>query len=116
MTKYSPKQLARETARMRASRLIMEKPVIMGTLVTSLRTCGTKSCRCHHDGPKHSATYFSIKDGKKRTTVFVPQSVMPYVRRCVSNYQSLQKTLDIISRDCVEIFLSKKRNKNKKIN
>jgi len=68
----------------------------------------------YHGGAKHSATYLSVKDGKKRTNIFVPKSVLPYVKKCVANYHSLQKSLEIISRDCVEVFQEKKRTQKLK--
>jgi len=114
MTKTNQNELAREVARKRASAAVLNKPFIQGTLVTSMRTCGTKSCRCHFDGPKHSATYLSVKEGKKRTNIFVPKQLLPYVKKCVNNYYSLQKTLDIISRDCIEIFQEKKKVQKKR--
>lgn len=109
MTQHNPKDLGREATRKRASHLIEEKPLIQGALVESLRTCGTPGCRCHHGGPKHSATYLAIRHDKKRATICVPKSVLPYVRECISNHQHLQDALDIISRDCIEVFLAKKR-------
>ncbi len=109
MEEYSPTELGREAARKRASKLILDKPLIQGSLVESLRTCGTKGCRCHHGGSKHPSTYLSIRSGTKRTMVFVPQAVLPYVKECVANYQQLQLALDIVSKDCIEVFISKKR-------
>jgi hypothetical protein len=113
MAQYDPEELGREPTRKRASRLIDEKPLIQGTLVQSLRSCGSPGCRCHHGGPKHSATYLAIRQGKKRTMVFVPQSILPYVKECVVNHQHIQQALDIVSRDCIEVFLSRKRMSNK---
>jgi len=114
MSQYDPNELARDSARKRASRLVEEKPLIQGSLVKSLRTCGTPGCRCHHDGPKHSAVYLAIRYGKKRTMMFVPELVLPYVTECIANHQHLLQALDIVSRDCIEVFLSKKRINKKK--
>ena len=114
MSQYDPNELARDSARKRAARLVEEKPLIQGSLVKSLRTCGTPGCRCHHGGPKHSAVYLAIRYGKKRTMIFVPESVLPYVTECIVNHQHLLQALDIVSRDCIEVFLSKKRIDKKK--
>jgi hypothetical protein len=109
MTDYQPNELGRETARKRVSRMLEEKPIIQGSLSEYARTCGTPGCKCHHGGPKHAAVYLAIRDGKKRTSVFVPQAVLPYVKECIANHQHIQQALDIISRDCIEVFAGKKR-------
>lgn len=109
MADYQPNELGRETTTKRASKIIAEKPIIQGSLSEYLRTCGTPGCRCHHGGPKHAAVYLAIRYGKKRTSVFIPREVLPYVQECVANHQHLQKALEIISKDCIEIAIAKKR-------
>lgn len=113
MAEYHLDELGRETARKRASRLIEDKPLIQGSLSEYMRTCGTPGCRCHHGGPKHSAVYLAIRCGDKRTSVFVPDAVLPYVRECIANHQHILQALDIISRDCIDVFMTKKRNAKK---
>jgi len=109
MNEFPSDELPRLSTRKRIVALIQNKPLIQGSLVSSLRTCGTKSCKCHHGGEKHSATYLSIKKDKKRTMVFIPQHLLSYVEKCVNNHKQLQKALEIISRDSVDILLSKKQ-------
>ena len=110
---FNSNELGREATRKRAARIIEEKPLIQGSIVESERTCGTPSCRCHNKGPKHTASYLSIRHDKKRTMIYIPKNVLPYVKECVMNHQHLQDALDIISRDCVEAFLTKKLTKKK---
>lgn len=113
MAAHLPSELGRESARKRGSQILAAKPVIQGTLVQSLRTCGTPNCRCHLGGPKHSAVYLAVRHEKKRTMICVSQAALAYVQQCVSNHQQLQQALDVISRDCIEVFLSKKRAKTR---
>jgi hypothetical protein len=113
MEDYQPEELGREVTTKRASKLIAEKPIIQGSLSEYLRTCGTSGCRCHHSGPKHAAVYLAIRYGKKRTSIFIPREVLPYVQECVANHQHLQKMLEIISKDCIEVALAKKRTLKK---
>jgi len=113
MAEHHPDELGRESARKRASRLIEDKPLIQGSLSEYLRTCGTPGCRCHHGGPKHSAVYLAIRCDDKRTSVFVPEAVLPYVQECIANHQHLLQALDIISRDCIAVFQAKKRKAKK---
>lgn len=116
MSDFLPDELAREVTRLRSAKLIEQKPIIQGSLSEYERTCGTPGCRCHHGGPKHKATYLAIRHNKKRTSIFVPEHALPYVKECVANHQHLQDALDIISRDCIEVFLSKKSKKNQNKN
>jgi hypothetical protein len=116
MSDFKPDELAREATRIRAAKLIEQKPLIQGSLSEYERTCGTPGCRCHHGGAKHKATYLAIRHNKKRTSVFVPEAVLPYVKECVANYQHLQDALDIVSRDCIEVFITKKKQKSKNSN
>lgn len=106
--------LGRESARNRAARIIAEKPLIQGSLVKSLRTCGNPGCKCHTKRQKHPAVYLAARHNKKRDMLCVPEKILPYVKECVANHQHLQQALDIISRDCIEVFLCKKRE-NKKL-
>jgi hypothetical protein len=115
MTDFQPEELGRETTTKRASKLIAEKPLIQGSLSAYPRTCGTPGCRCHHGGSKHSAVYLAIRYSKKRTSIFIPREVLPYVEECVANHQNLQKALDIISKDCIEVALAKKRALKKQL-
>lgn len=109
MQDFEIQELARESARTRAIQIISKKPVIQGSLVESTRTCGKRGCKCYKEGPKHSATYLSIRQDNKRMMVFVPEKVLPYVKECITNHQNLQKALEIISRDCIDVFKTKKK-------
>jgi len=113
MNSMSQKDLARSAARTRGADLIQQSPLIQGTLVESQRTCGTASCRCHGKGPKHSATYLAVRHNGKRAMICVPDRLLEYVQECVNNHQKLQKTLEIISRDCLKAFLLKKDREKK---
>ena len=109
MDSFPEEDLARSTARLRAADLIQQSPLIQGTLVESERTCGTAACRCHGKGPKHPAAYLAVRHSGKRAMICVPERLLAYVRECVNNHQKLQQTLEIISRDCLEVFLLKKK-------
>jgi len=115
MNDYQPEELGREATTKRASKLIAQKPIIKGSLSEYLRTCGTLGCRCHHGGPKHAAVYLAVRYGKKRMSIFIPKEVVPYVQECVTNHQNLQKALEIISKDCLEVALIKKRSIKKRL-
>jgi hypothetical protein len=108
MADFHPEERGREATTKRASKLIAEKPIIQGSLSEYLRTCGTPGCRCHHGGPKHAAVYLAIRYGKDRTSIFIPREILPYVQECVKNHQQLQKALEIISKDCIEVAMAKK--------
>jgi hypothetical protein len=115
MADYESNELGREAARIRAAKLIEKRPLIEGSLSRYERTCGTAGCRCHHGGAKHAASYLAIRHGNKRTSVFVPESVLPYVQECIENHKHIKEALDIISRDCIEVFVAKKRASKKEL-
>lgn len=103
--------LGRSSARSRSAELIQHSPLIQGTLVESERTCGKAACRCHGKGPKHSAVYLAVRHNGKRDMICVPVRLLEYVKQCVNTHRKLQQSLDIISRDCLEIFMLKKNRK-----
>lgn len=113
MNSFPAEDLARSSARSRAASQIQQSPLIQGTLVESERTCGTAACRCHHKGPKHSASYLAVRHDGKRTMICVPKRLIGYVRECVDNHRKLQQALEVISRDCLEVFLLKKKREKK---
>jgi hypothetical protein len=107
MATYTGDSPARDSARRAAARLV-DAPLIVGSLVTSARTCGNKGCRCAR-GDKHVNTYLSVLRDGKRVMVCVPQAHLGYAQQCVSNYQQLQRALRLISGDCVRALLRAKK-------
>ena len=107
MTRKKQASPARASARERAKALL-DQPLIMGSLVTSARTCGNKGCRCA-EGHKHVNTYLAVKVNGKRTMICIPKRLEASVRRCVDNHKNLQKALELISRDCVDALQREKK-------
>lgn len=101
------KSPARATARRRAKESI-DRPLIIGSLVTSARTCGNRGCKCAK-GQKHINTYLAVKVDGKRKMICVPKHLESFAHRCVENHKNLQKSLELISRDCVDAFLQEKQ-------
>jgi len=107
MSQSKDKSPARATA-MRRAKSLVDLPLIIGSLVTSARTCGNKSCKCAQ-GHKHVNTYLAVNIAGKRKMICVPDHLEPFVRRCVDTHKKMQKELDHISRDCIDAFLHDKQ-------
>jgi hypothetical protein len=101
--------LARDTARRRAAKLLSEQPLIRGSIVSTQLTCGNPGCRCTTEGKKHPAHYLAVRHEGKRRMFCIPKNLLAMVTRCVKNHQLLEETLDIISRDALDVFFAQKR-------
>jgi hypothetical protein len=67
---------------------------IFGTFTETYRTCGTRSCRCHHGGPKHGPhVYVSYREAGKTASFYVPAAAKDDVKRGIEAWQELQRKL-----------------------
>ena len=88
-----------------------DMPFIIGSLVTSARTCGNKGCRCFQ-GDKHINTYLAVNVEGKRAMLCVPKEHIDFVQQCIKNHKRLQEALSLISRDCLDVFVINKKGTN----
>jgi hypothetical protein len=81
----------------RLKQLAPTGPLLAASLSLVHKRCGQPSCRCHHQGPLHSAHHLTLKvDGKTRT-VYVPQDLLPEVQAWVQEYHRLKSLMSHIS-------------------
>jgi len=73
----------------------LARRVLFGTISETYRTCGTSSCSCHGDGPKHGPhLYISYRGDKGKTTgYYVPTLIHAEVRDGVNAWSTLQNLL-----------------------
>ena len=74
--------------------------VIRGTLLRYRLTCGKPTCRCHRSKQYRHGPYWYVGvalKGKKRKMALIPPSQLPLVRRGISAYNRLWKSLCRIS-------------------
>lgn len=89
-------------ARSHAVKLVHREGFIYGSIVTSQRKCGKKNCQCHKkDGMGHVSSYLSVKVGKKRKMVFIPQKSLGKAREWIKAYKGLERDILKISESCV---------------
>jgi hypothetical protein len=81
----------------RLNQLAPAGPLLAASLAQVHKRCGQLSCRCHHDGPLHTAHHLTLKvDGKTRT-VYVPQDLLQEVQQWVAEYHRLKNLMAEIS-------------------
>jgi len=94
-------------ARSRLTQILHEQPLLCGSLVTMLRTCGKPGCKCTR-GELHPGLYLALRVGEKRKMIHVPQPMEQSVRQWVANYQEAWHLMEQISEFCLKRFFLKK--------
>ena len=90
-------------ARSRLAQLVCQKPFVYGSIVTSKRKCGKTNCRCKKkQGAGHISSYLSVRIGKKRKMIFIPQGMVEKVREWTKIYRQINEQLINISESCAE--------------
>ena len=76
--------------------------MIFGALSSTRRACGSRTCRCHHGGPKHGPFWqISFRGPHGKTTgCHVPRDLVPAVRegKRVAAFQELARELAEMNR------------------
>ena len=96
-------------ARSQAVQRVADEPLLRGSLVRMLRTCGKRNCRCQQ-GEKHPALYLAIRSGKRRKMIYIPPGLEDAVRQWVDAAQEVDGLLDLVSQHCLETFLEEKKD------
>ncbi len=90
-------------ARSRLAQLVHQQPFVYGSIVTSKRKCGKTNCRCKKKQEAgHVSSYLSVRIGKKRKMIFIPQEMVEKVRDWTRIYRQINEQLINISESCVE--------------
>lgn len=87
--------------RSQLAKLIHRKLFVYGSMVTSERKCGKVNCWCSQKGG-HVSSYLSVRMGKKRKMVFVPQSMVVEVKQWIESYKEINKGLVRITELCIQ--------------
>ena len=94
-------------ARSRLVKLLSQRPLLRGGLVTMARSCGKQGCKCGR-GEKHVSMYLSVRMEGKRKMVYVPRQLEEEVRSWVETYREVERDIDVLSEGCTERLLKKK--------
>lgn len=81
----------------RLKQLVPAGPLLAASLSLVQKRCGQPSCRCHHDGPLHTAHHLTLKEDGTTRTVYVPQDLLQEVQAWVAEYQRLKGLMAEIS-------------------
>ena len=92
-------------ARSKIAKLVGNKRLLCGSLVTMSRNCGNPNCKCIRKGQKHVSLYLSIKDGKKRKMICIPKKWENTITQWVENYKNANKLMAEISAGSLERFM-----------
>ena len=87
--------------RSQLAKLIHRKLFVYGSMVTSERKCGKANCRCQKEGG-HISSYLSVRMGKKRKMVFVPQPMVAEVKQWIESYKEINKGIVRITELCIQ--------------
>lgn len=72
------------------------EPLIRGSLVTMVRVCGGKNCRCLR-GYKHRSLYLSQSRKGKLRMIYIPKEAEEEAKEGVFNYRKVKKLLNRLS-------------------
>ena len=95
-------------ARSRLAKLLHQRPLLIGSLVSMPRVCGKAGCKCAQ-GKLHPGLYLSLRVGQKRKMVHVPQSLETTVRQWVRTYQEVWRLMEEVSKACYQRFFQEKQ-------
>jgi hypothetical protein len=106
-----------QVRRMLASRLKQlapAGPLLAASLALVHKRCGQPSCRCHHDGPLHTAHHLTLKEDGKTRTFYVPQDLLQEVQAWVAEYQRLKGLMAEISQLTLALVQSHVQERRRK--
>ena len=95
-------------ARSRAAQLLANEPLLRGTLVLRLRSCGKSYCRCQR-GQKHPALYLYTRSGGRQTGTYIPKALHHSVRQAVDNGRRLKRLLEEVSQENLRALVQQKQ-------
>jgi len=72
------------------------EPLVRGSLVTMVRVCGGKNCRCLK-GHKHRSLYLSQSLKGKLKMIYIPKQAEEQIKEGVFNYRRTKKLLNRLS-------------------
>lgn len=95
-------------ARSHLAKIVHEKPLLIGSLVSMPRVCGKPGCKCAQ-AELHPGLYLSLRVGQKRKMIHVPQCLEARVRQWVNTYQEVWRLMEKVSDACYQQFFREKQ-------
>jgi hypothetical protein len=95
-------------ARSRAAQLLANEPLLRGSLVLRLHSCGKSYCRCQR-GQKHPALYLYTRSGGRQLGTYIPKALHHAVRQAVDNGRRVKRLLDQVSQENLRALREQKQ-------
>ena len=96
-------------ARSRAAQLLANEPLLRGTLVLRLRSCGKSYCRCQR-GQKHPALYLYTRSGGRQIGTYIPKALHDAVRQAVDNGRRVKQLLAQVAQENLQTLHQQKQS------
>jgi len=90
-------------------------PAILGSLSLRRAPCIRENCRACLSGEQHSSYILYGKTKGRRFTLYVPEDLVPEVRRCLDNGRALQELLFEAATRYVKALKEQKAKRSKKV-
>ena len=97
-------------ARSRATKLVHDRSLILGSLVEMARTCGKPNCKCNA-GEKHKSWYLALRHEGKRKMIHIPRVCENEIFEGVKTYRELWEQMEIISEANLQRITSSRKGK-----
>ena len=109
MTSRTQRSSQERQARSRAAQLLANEPLLWGTLVLRLRSCGKSDCRCQR-GQKHPALYLYTRSGGRQIGTYIPKALHDTVRKAVDNGRRVKQLLAQVAQENLQTLRQQKQS------
>ena len=90
-------------------------PAILGSLSLRRAPCIRENCKACLSGEQHASYVLYGKEKGRRFTVYVPEDLVPEVRRCLDNGRALQERLFEAAPRYVKALKEQRAKSSKKV-
>jgi hypothetical protein len=90
-------------------------PAILGSLSLRRAPCIRENCKACLSGEQHASYVLYGKEKGRRFTVYVPEDLVPEVRRCLDNGRALQELLFEAAPRYVKALKEQRAKSSKKV-
>ena len=84
------------------SEVVQLWPLAKGCVTQIRKPCIQSGCRACKEGRKHSAFIFSYRQAGKAHCLYVPESLVPVLRKAIRNGRELEQKLVSLGRALIE--------------
>jgi hypothetical protein len=108
MTSRTQRSTPERQARSRAAQILANEPLLRGTLVLRLRSCGKSYCRCQR-GQRHPALYLYTRAGGRQIGTYIPKALHQAARQAVDDGRRVKRLLDQVAQENFQALVQQKQ-------